>query len=87
MAPRARALRRAAGQLLERALGPIGGPLDQDPLLGSRGSHLFGGLRRGGPRNVVVSVGSTVLVFAVLGYIVVISPGWPDLQLAFFDPE
>jgi polar amino acid transport system permease protein len=39
------------------------------------------------PGGVLVAVASTVVVFGVLGYVVVTSPGWPTVQESFFNPE
>ena len=38
-------------------------------------------------RGILIAVVSTVVVFAVLGYLIVSSPGWPRVQQSFFDPE
>ncbi len=38
-------------------------------------------------RGIVIAIVSTVVVFAVLGYLIVSSPGWPRVQQSFFDPE
>jgi polar amino acid transport system permease protein len=38
-------------------------------------------------RGIAIAVVSTVVVFAVLGYVIVNSPGWPRVQQSFFDPE
>jgi polar amino acid transport system permease protein len=38
-------------------------------------------------RGIVIATVSTVVVFAVLGYVIVNSPGWPRVQQSFFDPE
>ncbi len=39
------------------------------------------------PGGVLVAVASTVVVFGVLGYVIVTSPGWPSVQESFFNPE
>ena len=36
---------------------------------------------------MLIAIVSTVVVFAVLGYVIVSSPGWPRVQQSFFDPE
>ncbi len=36
-------------------------------------------------RDALVASVSTVLVFAVLGYLVTASPGWPKVQETFFN--
>jgi polar amino acid transport system permease protein len=56
-------------------------PTTPPELLGSRSSRLFGRLR---PSSAVVALISTVVVFGVLGYLVVASPGWPVMQSTFF---
>ena len=38
-------------------------------------------------RGILIAIVSTVIVFAVLGYVIVSSPGWPRVQQSFFDPE
>jgi polar amino acid transport system permease protein len=74
-------------------LGPIGtGPLvppDGGParaLLASpsRAPRLldFGA---GGARALLIAIGSTAVVFGVIGWLIVTSPGWPEVQRAFFD--
>ena len=60
------------------------GPLDREALISARRSRLLGGLS-GGPRSASVAVVSTLLVFGVIGWAVVNSPGWPEAQRAFFD--
>ena len=57
-------------------------PTTPPELLGSRRSRLLGRLRPGG---VFVAIASTVLVFGILGYVIVTSPGWSRVQPAFFD--
>jgi len=59
-------------------------PTTPPELLGSRSSRLLGRLRPGG---VVVATLSTVVVFGVLGYVIVNSPGWPAVQRTFFNAE
>ena len=59
-------------------------PTTPPELLGSRRSRLLGRLRPGG---LFVAVASTVVVFGVLGYLLVTSPGWPRVQQAFFDGD
>jgi polar amino acid transport system permease protein len=53
-------------------------------LQGSRRSSLLG---RGRPRGVLIAALSTAIVFGVLGYIIVNSPGWPRVQASFFAPD
>jgi len=71
------------------ALGPVQGvgPLDESALAGSRRSHLFGNYLSGNTRSAGVALLSTILVFGVIGYIVVSSPGWAVARDAFFDPD
>jgi polar amino acid transport system permease protein len=38
-------------------------------------------------RGILIASVSTVVVFALLGYVIVNSPGWPRVQQSFFDPE
>jgi polar amino acid transport system permease protein len=45
------------------------------------------GLGREGGRSVAIAVLATVLVFGVLGWIIVNSAGWPEVQFYFFDRE
>ena len=59
-------------------------PTTPPELLGSRRSRLFGRLRPGG---LFVALASTLVVFGVLGYLIVTSPGWPRVQQAFFDGD
>lgn len=68
---------------------------DSDPgsaaLRGSRGSRILGRSevrgRGEGRRSVAIAVASTVVVFTVLGYFVVNSPGWPSIKAGFFNGE
>ena len=59
-------------------------PTTPPELLGSRNSRLLGRLR---PSGVLTAVLSTVIVFGVIGYIIVNSPGWPRVQTSFFSPQ
>ena len=59
-------------------------PTTPPELLGSSRSRLLGRLRPGG---VLVAVASTVVVFGLIGYVLVSSPGWPAVQRSFFDAE
>ncbi len=52
---------------------------------GRRGSHLFGGVQDSAAKSVGVAALSTVVVFAVLGYLIVNTPGWTEFQQGFFD--
>ena len=52
--------------------------------MGSRSSRLLGGYR---PRGWVVALISTVVVFGFIGYVIVTSPGWPQVQKSFFNGE
>jgi polar amino acid transport system permease protein len=38
-------------------------------------------------RGVAISIVSAIVVFGVLGYLVVTSPGWPRFRESFFNPE
>ena len=53
---------------------------------GSRGSRLLGDPEQG-RRGVIVSVISTLLVLAVIGYVIVNLPSWPRVQEAFFNAD
>jgi polar amino acid transport system permease protein len=59
-------------------------PTTPPELLGSRSSRLFGRLR---PSGVLVATLSTVLVFGLITYAIVSSPGWPVVQRTFFNAE
>jgi len=59
-------------------------PTTPPELLGSRRSTLIGRLR---PSGVLVAALSTLVVFGVIGWIVVNSPGWPRVQQSFFSAE
>src|SRR5919202_6559463 len=53
-------------------------------LVGSRQSRLIGRLRPGG---VLAAALSTIVVFGLLGYVIVTSPGWARVQQLFFSSE
>ena len=59
-------------------------PTTPPELLGSRSSRLLGRLR---PSGLLVAIASTVVVFGALGFLIVTSPGWPDVQESFFNAE
>jgi polar amino acid transport system permease protein len=59
-------------------------PTTPPELLGSRNSRLLGRLR---PSGLFIAFGSAVVVFGVLGYLIVTSPGWPQVQEKFFNAE
>ena len=59
-------------------------PTTPPELLGSRSSRLFGKLRPGG---VAVATLSTIVVFGVIAYVIVNSPGWSVVQQTFFNAE
>ncbi|HEY7024661.1 MAG TPA: amino acid ABC transporter permease [Candidatus Limnocylindrales bacterium] len=59
-------------------------PTTPPELLGSRQSRLLGRLRPGG---VAIATLSTIVVFGVIGYVIVSSPGWPVVQQTFFNAE
>jgi polar amino acid transport system permease protein len=59
-------------------------PTTPPELLGSRSSRLLGRLRPGG---VAIATLSTLVVFGVIAYVIVNSPGWPVVQRTFFNPE
>ncbi len=41
----------------------------------------------GDRRGIAIAIASTVVLFGLLGYVIVTSPGWPRFQQSFFDPE
>lgn len=55
------------------------------PPRASRGPRF--GLGAEGARSLVVAAISTVVVFGLIGYVVVTSAGWPEVQRYFFDGE
>ena len=59
-------------------------PTTPPELLGSRSSRLLGNLR---PGAVAIATLSTIVVFGVIGYVIVNSPGWPVVQQTFFNAE
>jgi len=59
-------------------------PTTPPELLGSRSSRFLGGQR---PRGLLVAVLSTVVVFGLAGYVIVTSPGWPQVQKSFFNAD
>jgi polar amino acid transport system permease protein len=59
-------------------------PTTPPELLGSRSSRLLGRYRPGG---FLVAAVSTLVVFGLLGYVIVTSPGWPLVQKSFFNAE
>ena len=59
-------------------------PTTPPELLGSRSSRLLGNLRPGG---VAIAFLSTIVVFGLIGYVIVNSPGWPVVQRTFFNAE
>ena len=59
-------------------------PTTPPELLGSRRSRLLGRVRPGG---LSVAVLSSVVVFGVIGWLIISSPGWPLVQRSFFDAE
>ena len=59
--------------------------VERPPVAGDRRSRILGG--GGGGRSVAVAVVSTVVFFAVLLFVVVNSPGWPEVRRAFFNWE
>jgi len=60
------------------------GPTTPPEMLGSRSSRMLGRLRPGG---LSIALVSSVVVFGVLGYLIVTSPGWARVQHSFFDAE
>lgn len=41
----------------------------------------------GDRRGLVIAIVSTIVVFGVIGYVIVSSPGWPRFRASFFDAE
>jgi polar amino acid transport system permease protein len=65
--------------------GLPGGPIT--PPTGDRGSKILEPLRGEGARGVWIAVVSTVVFFAVIGFAIVNSSGWPQIKEAFFDRD
>lgn len=59
-------------------------PTTPPELLGDRSSRLLGRWRPGG---ALIALTSTVIVFGLIGYVVVTSPGWPQVQKSFLNGE
>ena len=59
-------------------------PTTPPELLGSRNSRLLGRLKPGG---LFVAAVSTVVVFGAITWVIVTSPGWPQVQKSFFNAE
>jgi polar amino acid transport system permease protein len=59
-------------------------PTTPPELLGSRGPRLLGRLRPGG---LAIALFSSVVVFGLAGYVIVSSPGWPQVQKLFFNAD
>src|SRR5215204_711060 len=59
-------------------------PTTPPELLGSRSSRLLGRLRPGG---LVIAAASSVVVFGTIAWVIVTSPGWPQVQKLFFNAE
>jgi len=59
-------------------------PTTPPELLGSRNSRLLGRLRPGG---LFVALLSTVVVFGTIAWVIVTSPGWPQVQRLFFNAD
>ncbi|MGI8929432.1 MAG: amino acid ABC transporter permease, partial [Candidatus Limnocylindrales bacterium] len=59
-------------------------PTTPPELLGSRSSRLLGRLR---PSGLLIAAVSTIVVFGLIGYGIVTSPGWPRVQQSFFSAE
>lgn len=60
-------------------------PATPPELIGSRSSRLLNFGRR--PNSGAVALLSTVVVFGLIGYVVVSSPGWPAVQRSFFSAD
>lgn len=59
-------------------------PTTPPALVGSRSSRLLGRLRPGG---LFLALASSVIVFGGLGWVIVTSPGWPQVQRSFFNAD
>ncbi len=46
-----------------------------------------GGRRGAGRRSLLIAIGSSVVVFGLLGWLIVTSPGWGLVQESFFNPK
>jgi polar amino acid transport system permease protein len=55
------------------------------PIVGSRRSRILPA--PGDRRGFLIATVSTGVVFAALGWLIATSPGWPQVQQSFFDPE
>ncbi|HXG40021.1 MAG TPA: amino acid ABC transporter permease [Candidatus Limnocylindrales bacterium] len=56
-------------------------------LVGDRRSRLLGGRGLGPGGSVAAAIGSATVVFGLLGWAIVNSPGWPAVQRSFLDWE
>jgi polar amino acid transport system permease protein len=56
------------------------------PPAGSRAPRLLD-LGDGGARSILIAIASTIVVFGLLGLLIVSSPGWPEVQRAFFNGQ
>jgi polar amino acid transport system permease protein len=59
-------------------------PATPPELMGNRGSRLLGTRR---PGSGVVALASTVVVFGLIGFVVITSPGWAVVQRSFFSSK
>jgi polar amino acid transport system permease protein len=59
-------------------------PTTPPELIGSRSSRALGGLNA---RGLLIAALSTLAVFGVTGYLIVTSPGWPQVQESFFNAD
>jgi polar amino acid transport system permease protein len=66
--------------------GPLD-PGDQIHLSGPRGPRLVRERDTSALRSTLIALVSTVVVFAVLGWLVVNSPGWAQVQRTYFNGE
>jgi polar amino acid transport system permease protein len=55
-------------------------------MMGPSRPGLPGGRRTDGGRATWIALGSTIVVFGLIGLIIVNAPGWPEIQRSFLDP-
>jgi polar amino acid transport system permease protein len=67
--------------------GGGGGPPDLGLAGLPRYPQSSGGRRRDGRRSVLIAIASSVIVFGLIGWFVVTSPGWALVQQSFFNPD
>src|SRR4051794_11137124 len=67
---------------------PPDAPAPPGGLGGGNRSHLVRDLvRQEGAKGVAIAVGSTLVVFGLIGYVIVPSPNWPAVKHLFFNGQ